>query len=103
MSDKECLESIGAAMFADTKNKNLKIEKISYNAESKRLFVNESLYFDKVDSSVWGYKIGGYAVCEKYLKSHKNEEIDFKHFESVIRALHKSLEIESRISKIALS
>lgn len=79
------------------------IEKPSYNAESQRLFINKSLYFDKVDSSVWEYKIGGYAVCEKYLKSHKGEEIDFIHFQKIIQTLHKSLEIESKITAIEIA
>lgn len=85
------------------KDESRVIEKPNYNAESKRLFINKSLYFDKVDSSVWEYKIGGYAVCEKYLKSHKGEEIDFIHFQKIIQTLHKSLEIESKITAIEIA
>ena len=85
------------------KDESRVIEKPSYNAESKRLFINKSLYFDKVDSRVWEYKIGGYAVCEKYLKSHKGEEIDFIHFQKIIQTLHKSLEIESKITAIEIA
>lgn len=96
------LESIGEPLYNDKKDKNLIIEKPSYNAESQRLFINKSLYFDKVDSSVWEYKIGGYQVLDKYLKSHKGEEIDFTHFQKIIQTLHKSLEMESKISDISL-
>lgn len=78
------------------------IEKPSYNAESKRLFINKSLYFEKVESSVWEYKIGGYQVLDKYLKSHKGEEIDFTYFQKIIQTLHKSLEIEREIVEIKL-
>lgn len=103
----ENLESIGAPFFENTNNRNTnnrneKIEKIAYNAESQRLFVNESLYFGSVSAEVWAYKIGGYAVLDKYLKSHKGESIDYKHFERVIKTLHKSLEIESKIAGISL-
>lgn len=79
------------------------IEKPSYNAESQRLFINKSLYFDKVDSRVWEYKIGGYQVLDKYLKSHKGEAIDFIHFQKIIQTLHKSLEIESKITAIEIA
>ena len=96
------LESIGEPIYTNKKDKNLTIEKPNYNAESKRLFINKSLYFDKVESSVWEYKIGGYQVLDKYLKSHKGEEIDFTHFQKIIQTLHKSLEIESRIATIEL-
>lgn len=55
-----------------------------------------------MESSVWEYKIGGYQVLDKYLKSHKNEEIDFEYFQKIIQTLHKSLEIEREIAKVKL-
>ncbi|STO97673.1 type ISP restriction/modification enzyme [Helicobacter canis] len=85
------------------KDESRVIEKPNYNAESKRLFINKSLYFDKVDSGVWEYKIGGYQVLDKYLKSHKGEEIDFIHFQKIIQTLHKSLELESKITAIEIA
>lgn len=95
-------EQIGEAKYKDSKNKNLKIEKIAYDAEVQKLFVNDSLHFCGVSEAVWEYKIGGYQVLDKYLKSHKGEEIDYKYFEKVIQSLHKSLKIESQIAKITL-
>lgn len=93
---------IGEAKYKNTENKNLKIEKIIYEPKEQKLFVNDSLYFCGVSEAVWEYKIGGYAVLDKYLKSHKGEEIDFKHFSRIIQALHRSLEIESQITNIKL-
>ncbi len=84
-------ESVGEPHFSDLGDKNEKIQKIAYNAESKKLFMNASLYFKAVSAEVWEYKIGGYAVLDKYLKSHKGESIDYTHFECVIKTLHKSL------------
>ncbi len=95
-------ESITEPLFANAQNRNEKIEKIAYNAEEQKLYVNESLYFSNVSEEVWGYKIGGYAVCEKYLKSHKGEVLEHAHFERVITTLHKSIEIEAKIAKITL-
>lgn len=96
------LESITEPLFDKPQNRNERIEKIAYNAEQKRLYVNESLYFSDVSEEVWGYKIGGYAVCEKYLKSHKGEVLDYAHFERIITTLHESLKVEAQIAKIAL-
>lgn len=95
-------EQIGEAKYKNTENKNLKIEKIIYEPKEQKLFVNNSLYFCGVSESVWEYKIGGYAILDKYLKSHKGEEMDFKHFSRIIQALHRSLEIESQITNIKL-
>ena len=95
-------DSIGEYEHKDSKNQNFKIEKIAYYESTQELFVNESLYFMGVENAVWEYKIGGYAVLDKYLKSHKNEIIDYEHFEKIIKTLHKSLEIEKQIAKIEL-
>lgn len=96
-------KEVGEPMFKDNKNKNEKIVKAIYNENEKDLFVNESLYFKNVDKEVWEYKIGGYQVLDKYLKSHKNENIDYEHFENVIKILARSIEIEAEISKLGLS
>ena len=93
-------KEVGEPMFKDNKNKNEKIVKAIYNENEKDLFVNESLYFKNVDKEVWEYKIGGYQVLDKYLKSHKNENIDYEHFENMIKILTRSIEIEAEISKL---
>ena len=95
------IESIGEPLFLDSKNKDLSIQKPIYKEKEQRLFVNESLYFEKVSKEVWAYKIGGYAVLDKYLKSHKGEEIDYEHFQKIIQSLTKSLELENEISNIS--
>lgn len=96
------LPPIGEPLYKDTANKDLKISKITYTKETKELFINKSLYFEKVESSVWEYKIGGYQVLDKYLKSHKDEAINFEYFQKIIQTLHKSLEIEREIAKVKL-
>ena len=93
-------KEVGEPMFKDNKNKNEKIVKAIYNENEKDLFVNESLYFKNVDKEVWEYKIGGYQVLDKYLKSHKKENIDYEHFENMIKILTSSIEIEAEISKL---
>lgn len=91
---------IGEAKYKDPKNKNSNIEKIAYDTKEQKLFVNENLHFCGVSEAVWEYKIGGYQVLDKYLKSHKGEEIYYTHFSRVIQTLHRSLEIEKQIAKI---
>ena len=83
-------EQIGEAKYKDSKNKNLKIEKIIYEPKEQKLFVNENLHFCGVSEAVWEYKIGGYQVLDKYLKSHKGEEIDYKYFEKSFKAYIKA-------------
>ncbi|EOJ8375442.1 type ISP restriction/modification enzyme [Campylobacter jejuni] len=95
--------NVGEALFKDIKNKNFKIQKIKYNKDVKELFINESLYFNKVSPEIYEFKIGGYAVLDKYLKSHKEEDIDHKYFTLIIQTLNETLKIQDEISKINLS
>lgn len=95
--------NVGEALFKDIKNKNFKIQKIKYDKTKKELFINESLYFSKVSLEIYEFKIGGFVVLDKYLKSHKEEEIDHKHFTLIIQTLNATLKIQNEISKINLA
>ncbi|MBF7041895.1 N-6 DNA methylase [Campylobacter volucris] len=104
LKDEELDSSVGEALIKDTKNKNLKIEKIKYDKTTKELFINENLYFNEVSPEIYEFKIGGYAVLDKYLKSHKEEEeINHTHFTLIIQTLDATLKIQNKISKINLA
>ncbi|ENQ6653920.1 N-6 DNA methylase [Campylobacter lari] len=103
LKNDELNSNAGEALFKDIKNKNFKIQKIKYNKDTKELFINESLYFSKVSLEIYEFKIGGYAVLDKYLKSHKEEDIDHNHFTLIIQTLNETLKIQDEISKINLS
>jgi predicted helicase len=63
-------------------NVDSKITKISYSNES--ILVNKSMvtentnlrFISNVSTSVWGFHIGGYQVCEKWLKDRKGMIFD---------------------------
>lgn len=105
MQDCENTE-IGAPLFQSEDDRNIQeswiIGKGIYEEQTQKLWVSSALYFTNVSAQVWGYKIGGYQVLDKYLKSHKGEKIDHKHFQKIIQTLHKSLEIESQIAMIKI-
>ncbi|MCR6578538.1 DNA methyltransferase [Campylobacter insulaenigrae] len=103
LKNDELDSNAGEALFKDIKNKNFKIQKVKYNQDTKELFINESLYFNEVSPEIYEFKIGGYAVLDKYLKSHKEEDIDHKHFTLIIQTLDETLKIQDEISKINLS
>lgn len=88
--------SVGEPLYADVKNPIIEQSKYIHGD----IFVNSSLHFKNVDPKVWEYKIGGYQVLDKYLKSHKGEKIDYEHFQKIIAILYKSLETEEQISRI---
>jgi len=53
--------------------KNDRIEKVKYDEETGRIYINDDKYFEGVEPEVWHYHIGGYQVLYKYLKRQEGE------------------------------
>ncbi len=80
--------------------KNNKIKKPIYIENENKIFVNDTLHFIDINKDVWEYKIGGYKVLDKYIKSHKDEELDIEHFQKIITIINKTIKIEKEIEDI---
>ncbi|GHP27092.1 DNA methyltransferase [Helicobacter pylori] len=73
------------------------IKKPSYNEPEKRLYINHSAYFRGVSQEIYDYRIGGYGVLDKYLKSHKDEPYDFDHVSNIIKVIARTIEIQKTL------
>ena len=65
-----------------------------------RVYINASQYFGNVPSAVWDMHVGGYRVAEKWLKDRKGLALsydDLTHYQSVIAALARTLELQADI------
>ncbi len=71
------------------------IKKPSHNEQ--RLYINHSAYFVGVSQEIYDYRIGGYCVLDKYLKSHKNEPCDFDHVTNIIKVIARTIEIQKTL------
>ncbi|WP_276317964.1 type ISP restriction/modification enzyme [Helicobacter pylori] len=71
------------------------IKKPSHNEQ--RLYINHSAYFRGVSQEIYDYRIGGYCVLDKYLKSHKNEPCDFDHVSNIIKVIARTIEIQKTL------
>ncbi|GAA9024563.1 DNA methyltransferase [Helicobacter pylori] len=69
----------------------------SHNEPEKRLYINHSAYFSGVSQEIYDYRIGGYCVLDKYLKSHKNESCDFDHVTHIIKVIARTIEIQKTL------
>lgn len=72
-------------------------QKPSHNKPEKRLYINHSTYFSGVSQEIYDYRIGGYCVLDKYLKSHKNEPCDFDHVTRIIKVIARTIEIQKTL------
>lgn len=80
---------------------NNKVEKLRF-ADGK-LYINSEQYFEGITEDVWQYQVGGYQVCDKWLKDRKGRVLsvdDIKHYCKIVTALQKTIEIQKEINKI---
>ena len=80
-----------------------KIESIKYDFQNERIFVNPSQYFESIKQEIWSYQIGGYQVCEKWLKDRKGRTLsldEIKHYCRIITAIQKTIEVQNQIDEI---
>ncbi|GHP30185.1 hypothetical protein JP0039_04150 [Helicobacter pylori] len=89
--------TIGESCYIKAHERNPIIKKPSYNKPEQRLYINHSAYFRGVSQEIYDYRIGGYCVLDKYLKSHKNESCDFDHVTRIIKAIARTIEIQKTL------
>ncbi|WNE34649.1 type ISP restriction/modification enzyme [Helicobacter pylori] len=87
--------TIGESVYKEERNPIIK--KPSHNEPEKRLYINHSAYFRGVSQEIYDYRIGGYCVLDKYLKSHKNEPCDFDHVTNIIKVIARTIEIQKTL------
>lgn len=75
-----------------------KVKKIRYNED--KVYINEEQYFEGLKSEVWQYQIGGYQVCNKWLKDRKGERVDIRHYCKIVTSLARTIEIQGAIDKV---
>jgi len=70
------------------------VEKVRYQEpldDSKgRIWINSTQYFEGIPKDVWEFHIGGYQVCDKWLKDRKGRQLtydDLTHYQQVVSAL----------------
>ncbi|MEQ1838328.1 MAG: type ISP restriction/modification enzyme, partial [Candidatus Nitrotoga sp.] len=67
------------------------------------VWINTSQRFDGVPEAVWNFHIGGYQVCEKWLKDRKGRTLsadDIAHYQRVVVALNDTIRIMAEIDRV---
>ena len=65
-----------------------------------RVYINAAQYFDGVPPEVWAFHIGGYQVCQKWLKDRKGRALtldEMEHYQKTIAALARTIELMEQI------
>ncbi|GCE16183.1 type ISP restriction/modification enzyme [Tengunoibacter tsumagoiensis] len=83
------------------------VEKIDYTQpvdapEQGRVWINKEQYFEGIPPEVWDFHIGGYQVCQKWLKDRKGRRLEFNdimHYQRIIAALLETITLMEQIDE----
>ena len=71
-----------------------------YISKDDRRAGTQGQYFEGVPPEVWGFHIGGYQVCEKWLKDRRGRRLSFEdltHYQRVVVALRETIRLMSEV------
>ena len=74
-----------------------------YEPDEERVHINPTQHFAPVPQAVWEYRVGGYQVCEKWLKDRKDRRLDLddiKTYCRIVTALGLTLGIQEELDTL---
>jgi len=80
-----------------------RVKKPRYNDKTGFLYINKEQYFEGISQDVWNYQIGGYQVCDKWLKDRKERVLSLDEIQTycrIVTAINKTIEIQKAIDQI---
>jgi predicted helicase len=97
-SDK--LNNFITTFVGDDNNEVGSIGKKSY--KDGRLYINKSEYFDGITEDVFNFYLGGYQVCQKWVKDRKGRtltEEEIEHYQKIVVAINETIHIMKEIDE----
>lgn len=79
------------------------VEKITYSDETVWIDKGQMEGFQGVPENVWDFHIGGYQVCEKWLKDRKGRILsvkDITHYQKIVVALDETIRLMKEIDEV---
>jgi SOS-response transcriptional repressor LexA len=83
--------------------RNPEVEKISWSTNTVWLDKAQTTGFTGVGEDVWNFHIGGYQVCEKWLKDRKGRTLskgDIAHYQKIVVALSETIRLMKEIDEV---
>lgn len=79
------------------------VEDVSYSNQTVWLDKGQGKGFRSVPEAVWNFHVGGYHVCEKWLKDRKGRTLskdDIAHYQKIVVALHETIRLMMKIDEV---
>lgn len=83
-------------------SRNPKVEKVSWSRDTVWVDKAQTNGFRGVPEPVWNFRIGGYQVCEKWLKDRKGRTLlkdDIAHYHKIVVALSETIRLMAGIDQ----
>ena len=80
-----------------------KAQGFRYDPTEQRLHINRTQYFSPLSPEVYQYRIGGYQVCEKWLKDRKDRRLDLDDIRAYCRmatAIERTIKIRQQLDDL---
>ena len=74
-----------------------------YDDDSQRMYINNTQYFGPVSPEIYEYQIGGYQVCDKWLKDRKERRLsldDIRTYCRMVTAIGLTLTIQQELDMV---
>jgi len=78
-------------------------EKPKYDDKVGRIYINKEQYFEGIAEEEWEYQIGGYQVCDKWLKDRKDRILSLDEIQTycrIVTAIKKTIDIQAAIDEV---
>jgi len=83
--------------------RNPEVEKLSWSKNTVWVDKAQTAGFKGVREEVWNFHIGGYKVCEKWLKDRKGRtlsKVDLTHYQKIVVALTETIRLMKEIDEV---
>jgi len=78
---------------------------INIKYTNKKVYINDTQFFDGISEDIWKFNIGGYQVLDKWLKSRKGRKLTHNEIETyiqIVNILSETLKLMNEIDKIKI-
>ena len=70
------------------------------------MFINKGQYFEGIQPDIWEFHIGGYQVCEKWLKDRRGRELSYddkRHYQKIVLALSETIRLMKQVDEVIIA
>jgi predicted helicase len=96
-------ERLSTALCSFVGKNCVEVEKVDWSSDTVWIDKAQTTGFKGVSKEIWELHIGGYQVCEKWLKDRKGRKLtkdDIEHYQKIVVALSETIRLMAEIDKV---